>query len=144
MRLAGCDMEEDDDRRVERTNPALLEVRSGVEHEPVGTGSQWRVGRHERSQTAVRVGLPVTDELPLICYVAALEHDVYAPGRTAERCVENVSRDRAQAQQLYSVDIQRTPGSGWPSAFAPHRPSRTTISPRTSVVTTRPRRRRPA
>ena len=108
VRLARHNLEEDDDRRVERTNPAQPKVLSGVEHEPVRPGSQRRVGRHQRPQPAVRVGVPVTHELPLIGCPAAIEHDVDACGRTPERCVENVSRDRAQAEQLYSVDSSAT------------------------------------
>ena len=144
VRLARHHLEEDDDRRVEGTNPPLLEILSGVEHEPVRPGRQRRVGRDQRPQTAVRVGLPATHELPVIGLPAAIEHDVDACGRTPERCVEYVSRDRAQAGQLYSVDIQRTLRSACPSGPAEIRPSRSTVSPRNSVVTTRPRRRRPA
>ena len=144
VRLTGDDLEEDDDRRVERTHPAQLEVLSGIEHEPVRPGSQRRADRHQRPQTSVRVGLPATHELPLIGSDAAIQHDVDARGGTPERCVENVSRDRAQAEQLYSVDLQRPLRSGRPIGSAPQRPSRSTVSPRTSVVITRPRRRRPA
>lgn len=142
--LARHNLEEDDYRRVERTNRAQLEILSGVEHEPVRPGSQRRVGSHQRPQTSVRVGVPAAHELPLTGVPAAIEHDVYACGRTPERCIENVSRDRAQAKQLYSVDIQRTLRSACPSGSAANRPSRSTVAPRTSVVTTRPRRRRPA
>ena len=142
--LARCDLKENDDRWVERTNAAQLEVLSGVEHEPVRPRSQWRIGRHQRPQSSVRVGLPVTHELPLIGLATAIQHDADAGGGTPERCVENVSRDRAQAEQLYSGDIQRTLRSAWPSDSPSNRPSRSTVTPRRSVVTTRPRRRRPA
>jgi len=97
VQLARGHLEEEDDRRVERTNPAQLEVFSGVEHEPVRPGSQRRVRRHQRPQTSVRVRLPVAHELPLIGFPTAFQHNVYACGRTPERCVEDMSRDRAQA-----------------------------------------------
>src|SRR5262245_42301395 len=105
MRLACGNLEEDDDRRVERTNPAQLEIRSGIEDESVRSGRERRVVRHQGSQTFVRIGLFMTQELSLIGATAALEHDVHARGRTPERRIENVSRDRAQAEQLYSLEI---------------------------------------
>ena len=101
-------LERDGDVRKERRDTVCAEVCASIEYQPIDARSRLSSFGEQRPQSAVAVGCPATDDLPLLCRVDLFQGDADARRRTPARSVEDVRRDRAQRSAILAPASRRS------------------------------------